>query len=119
MDALEAVPLLSPPSPFMLCAKSQLQQPSVTMMILLLHPLPLVTLMLRARDQSASCADDVGQSADAFRSAAMLLLLQAALTDISESSNCPFPPVCRQHKLALIPTMRRLWLLECVTVLFR
>ena len=111
MDALEAVPLLSATSPFIQCAQSQPQPPSVTMMMLLLHPLPLVSLLIRARDNSSSTADDVGRQADAFRSAAMLLLLQAAL-DCTSHDNCPFPPTSRHHKLALIATMRRLWLLD-------
>lgn len=96
----------------MQCAKSQPQQPSVTMMMLLLHPLSLVSLVVRARDHSSSSADDVGRNADAFRSAAMLLLLQAALNNVCVSFGSPFPPMCRHHKLALIPTMRRMWLFE-------
>jgi hypothetical protein len=111
-DALEAVPLLSPTSPVILCAKLQPQQPSVTMMMLLLHPLSLVSLMIRARDQSLSSSDDIGRDADTYRSAVILLLLQAALNNICGSSDCSFPPTCSQHKVALIPTMRRIWLLE-------
>ena len=110
-DALEAVPLLSATSPFIQCAQSQPQPPSVTMMMLLLHPQPLVSLLIRARDHSSSTADDVGRQADAFRSAAMLLLLQAALDCISHD-NCTFPPTNRCHKLSLIATMRRMWLLD-------
>jgi hypothetical protein len=80
------------------------------MLLLLLHPLSVLSLVIRARDQLSSTPDDVGREADAFRSAVLLLLLQAALDRLAP--NCPFPPAHRFHKLALIATMRRMWLLE-------
>ena len=114
--AVDSVPLLSPLSPFMLCAQSQPQQPSVTMMMLMLQPSPLVSLIVGARDHASSSADDVGCSADAYRSAAMLLLLQARLDSDCATTGCQspvaFPPAQLHRKLALITTMRRMWLLE-------
>jgi hypothetical protein len=99
----------------MLCVQSQPQQSSITMMMLMLQPLPLVSLIVGARDHASSSADDVGSSADAYRSAAMLLMLQARLDrDCATLCQSPiaFPPAHLQRKLALIPTMRRMWLLE-------
>jgi hypothetical protein len=90
----------------MACALAQPQQPSLTMMMLLLQPSPLVSLVVSARDASVISADDVGCKADAYRSAAMLLLLQAGI-----SHSCP-PPLNRHRRLALITTLRRMWLLE-------
>ena len=108
-DALEAVPLLSRMSPYMLCANSQPQHVSITMMMLLLHPLPLVSLITRASDRASATADDVGSSADSFRSSCMLLLLHAHLHRQDEQ---PSAVVGLRHKLALITTLRRMWLLE-------
>jgi len=97
------------------------------MTMLLLHPLPLLQLVVSARDQSSSSsssssspppppppasADAIGQQASSYRSATMLLLLQAALSTLTPPSPS-FPPTNPHHKLALITTMRRLWLLEC------
>jgi hypothetical protein len=113
-DALEAVPLLSRMSPYMLCANAQPQHLSITMMMLLLHPLPLVSLIARASDRASATADEVGSSADSFRSSCMLLLLHAHL-----HLHCHLLPdeqpsavVGLRLKLALITTLRRMWLLE-------
>jgi hypothetical protein len=96
----------------MSCAQSQPQQLSATMMMLILQPLHLVSLISSSRDESLPSADDVGYSADAYRSAAVLLLLHAGLNHDSATPRCLFPPSNLRQKLSLITTMRRLWLLE-------
>ena len=111
-DALEAVPLLSRMSPYMLCASAQPQHVSITMMLLLLHPLPLVSLIARASDRASATADEVGSSADSFRSSCMLLLLHAHLHCHLLPDELPSAVVGLRHKLALITTLRRMWLLE-------
>jgi hypothetical protein len=111
-DALEAVPLLSRMSPYMLCASAQPQHVSITMMMLLLHPLPLVALIARASDRASATAEEVGSSADSFRSSCMLLLLHAHLHCHLLPDEQPSAVVGLRHKLALITTLRRMWLLE-------